>query len=203
MTVNLKTITIGTLILILAFFIGRWTSPKEVKTVTVTIPEKTGSSPVIINPKPIVTTKDSLIYQDSLIYTENPYNKELADRYLKLENEKDRLIEYLNSIQIRKYSAPFENDTIKITGNIEVEGTLKNIQYDWTIKEFKTDVKFEVPEPTIKFLIGGEVSNTIDLTKFNFSPKIGIQRKNGDLILGSYGIFDKSIQVGYLINLSK
>jgi hypothetical protein len=203
MSLNIKYIITGIVILFLSFFVGRWTSPKEVKTVTITIPEKTGNSPTINNPKPVITIKDSLIYQDTLIYTENPFNKELVDRYTKLESEKDKLVAYLNSIQIRKYTVPFENDTIKIIGDFEVQGELKNVKYNWTIKEFKTNVEFKVPKPTIKLLIGGEVSNTVDLTKFNFSPKLGIQRKNGDLILGSYGIFDKSIQVGYLISLSK
>ena len=53
----------------------------------------------------------------------------------------------------------------------------------------------------MNLLLGGSVSNTVDLNKFNINTNVGIQRKNGDLILGSYGIFDKSIQVGYLINL--
>ena len=53
----------------------------------------------------------------------------------------------------------------------------------------------------MNLLLGGSVSNSIELDKFNFNANVGIQRKNGDLILTSYGIFDKSIQVGYLINL--
>ena len=39
------------------------------------------------------------------------------------------------------------------------------------------------------------------LNKFNINANLGLQRKNGDVILGSYGVFDKSIQVGYMINL--
>ena len=53
----------------------------------------------------------------------------------------------------------------------------------------------------MNLLLGGSVSNTVDLNKFNINNNVGIQRKNGDLILGSYGLLDKSIQVGYLINL--
>lgn len=201
MNINLKNIIIGILILILAFFIGRWTSSKEIKIITVTVPESSGSSPIIINPKPIITTKDSLIYQDSIIYTENPFNKELIDKYNKLESERDKLLAYLNSIQIRKYKVPFENDTIKIVGDVEVQGELKSIKYDWTIKERKLNIPVEIKKPTMNLLIGGTVSNTVELDKFNFNATVGIQRKNGDVILGSYGVFDKSIQVGYLVNL--
>ena len=201
MNSNIKYIIIGIIILIISFFIGRWTSPKEAKIVKVTIPELSGKSPIIINPKPIISIKDSLVYKDTIIYTENPLDKELINRYVKLESEKDKLIAYLNSIQIRKYKIPFENDTIKIVGDVEVQGELRSLKYNWTIKERKLDIPVNLKKPTMNLLLGGSVSNSIELDKFNFNANVGIQRKNGDLILGSYGILDKSIQVGYLINL--
>ena len=201
MNSNIKYIIIGIIVLILSFFIGRWTSPKEVKIITITIPEISGESPVIINPKPLIQTKDSLIYKDSLIITENPFNKELADKYINLESETERLKEYIKSIEVRKYKIPFENDTIKIVGDVEVQGELRSLNYDWTIKERKLDIPVNLKKPTMNLLFGGSVSNSIELDKFNFNANVGIQRKNGDLILGSYGILDKSIQVGYLINL--
>ena len=201
MNSNIKYIIIGIVVLLISFFIGRWTSPTETKTVKVTIPELSGKSPIVINPKPIISIKDSLVYKDTIIYTENPLDKELINRYVKLESEKDKLIAYLNSIQIRKYKIPFENDTIKIVGDAEVQGELKSLKYNWFIKQRIIDVPVEIKKPTMNLLLGGSVSNTVDLNKFNINANLGIQRKNGDLILTSYGIFDKSIQVGYLINL--
>ena len=53
----------------------------------------------------------------------------------------------------------------------------------------------------MNLLLGGSVSNTVQLDKFNINANLGIQRKNGDIILTSYGLLDKSVQVGYLINL--
>lgn len=201
MYTNIKYIVIGILILILSFFIGRWTSPKETKIVKVTIPELSGNSPIIINPKPLIQVKDSLIYKDSLIVTENPFNKELADKYINLESETERLKEYIKSIELRKYKIPFENDTIRIIGDVEVQGELKSLKYNWFIKQRTIDIPVDIKKPTMNLLLGGSVSNTVKLDKFNFNANVGIQRKNGDLILGSYGVFDKSIQVGYLINL--
>ena len=197
-----RNILILIVLLLLSFFVGRFTSPKEVKTLTITIPAKEGSSKVITDFIPVITVKDSLVYKDTLIYTENPFNKELADKYTRLENEKDKLLAYLNSIQIRKYSVPFENDTIKITGNFEVQGELKSVKYDWKIKSFKTDVDFKVPKPTMNLLVGGSVENNIDFNKFNINAKVGLQRVNGDLILGSYGFFDKSVEVGYMFKFN-
>ena len=201
MNSNIKYIIIGIVVLLTAFFIGRWTSPIETKTVKVTIPELSGKSPIIINPKPLIQFKDSLVYKDSLIITENPFNKELADKYINLESETERLKEYIKSIEVRKYKIPFENDTIKIIGNVEVQGELKSLNYDWMIKQKTLNIPIEIKKPTMNLLLGGSVSNTIKLDKFNLNANLGIQRKNGDLVLGSYGVFDKSIQVGYLINL--
>ena len=201
MNSNIKYIIIGIVVLTLSFFIGRWTSPKETKIVKVTIPELSGKSPIIINPKPLIQFKDSLIYKDSLIITENPFNKDLADKYINLESETDRLKEYIKSIEVRKYKIPFENDTIKIVGDVEVQGELKSLKYNWFIKQRIIDVPVEIKKPTMNLLLGGSVSNSIELDKFNINANLGLQRKNGDLILTSYGIFDKSVQVGYLINL--
>ena len=201
MNSNIKYIIIGIIILIISFFIGRWTSPTETKIVKVTIPESSGKSPIIINPKPLIQFKDSLIYKDSLIITENPFNKELADKYINLESETERLKEYIKSIEVRKYKVPFENDTIKIVGDVEVQGELKSLKYNWFIKQRNIDIPVEIKKPTMNLLLGGSVSNTVKLDKFNINANLGIQRKNGDLIITSYGVFDKSIQVGYLFNL--
>ena len=201
MNSNIEYIIIGIVVLLISFFIGRWTSPTETKTVKVTIPELSGKSPIVINPKPLIQFKDSLVYKDSLIITENPFNKDLADKYINLESETERLKEYIKSIEVRKYKVPFENDTIKIVGDVEVQGELKSLKYNWFIKQRIIDVPVEIKKPTMNLLLGGSVSNTVDLNKFNINANLGIQRKNGDLILTSYGIFDKSIQVGYLINL--
>ena len=98
MNSNIKYIIIGIVVLLTAFFIGRWISPTETEIVKVTIPELSGKSPIIINPKPLIQFKDSLIYKDSLIITENPFNKDLAVKYINLESETDRLKEYIKSI---------------------------------------------------------------------------------------------------------
>ena len=202
MKLSLKNIAIGILILTTFFFLGRCTAPVETKTVTITIPGKEGKSSVITDFVPIYKVKDSLVYKDTLIYTENPFNKELAENYTRLENEKDKLLAYLNSIQIRTYSIPYENDTLKIVGNIKVQGELKSVQYDWKVKSFTTDIDFKVPKPTMKLLVGGSIENNIDFNKFNINAKVGLQRVNGDLILGSYGFFDKSIEVGYMFKFN-
>lgn len=203
MKVEIRYILIVIALLMLSFFLGRCTGPVQTKEVKVIIPESSGKSPVIQNPDPLIQVKDSLIYKDSLIFTPNPINKELAEEYIKLEDmysglelETKRLQAYANSIQIRKYKIPFENDTIKIVGHLEVQGLLKEIQYDWIIKERL--VKIPEDKKRIGILLGLQVKTNLDLNNQDLYPTAGIQLKNGNLILGSYGVKEKSIQAGYL-----
>ena len=56
--------------------------------------------------------------------------KKDADKYINLESETERLKEYIKSIEVRKYQIPFENDTIKIVGDVEVQGELKSLKYN-------------------------------------------------------------------------
>lgn len=205
MKVEIKYILIIIALLILSFLIGRCTSPVQTKEIVVTIPESSGQSPVIQKPDPLIQVKDSLIYKDSLILTQNPINKDLANEYIKLEDmysglelETLRLKAYVNSIQIRKYKVPYENDSIKIVGNIEVQGELNNIQYDWTIKEKRILVDIPEPKKKIGILIGIQAKTNLDFTDEDLFPTAGLQLKNGSLILGSYGIRQKSVQAGYL-----
>ena len=46
MNSNIKYIIIGIVVLLTAFFIGRWASPKETKIIKTTIPAISGKSPI-------------------------------------------------------------------------------------------------------------------------------------------------------------
>ena len=202
MNTNWK-ILLSFILVVIIFCLGRCSksNEKEIKTVTITTPEISGKSDTIYKPKYLTTTKDSLIYKNSVIYTDAPFNKELADKYNQLSSESAKLKEYLKSISIHEYIVPWEDSLVKIKGTFKTQGELLSTQYEYTLKERKIVAEIPVKKPTIGFLLGSSVENNIKLDKFNLNIKTGIQRKNGDLILGSYGIIDKSIEIGYLIKL--
>lgn len=198
-------ILIGLGILVCVFFIGRCNAPKEYKTVKVEVPAQSGSSPLIVNPKPIVTVKDSIIYKDSIYVTENPINKKLMDEYIDLEKrysgielETKRLNMMLNASQTRTYVIPFEDEFVSLKGTMQVQGELLSTKYDYTLKPRTIETTIEIPKSKLSLYGGAQISNNVKLDNFNFSPTLGLQNAKGDIILGSYGVLDESIQVGYL-----
>lgn len=205
---NLKYYIAGIImILILIFFVGRCSKDDIIKTypVKIIVPGVSGKSDTINNPIPLITTKDSLVYKDKVLYTENPYNKELANKYLSLKSETDKLHEYLKTIQIKEYSIPFEDDNIKITGHFKTQGELLSTQYDYDIKPKEIIALVPQKETKLALYAGGNVGTNIDLNKAIFNAQIGIQNAKGDIYTIQYGT-DKSIQVGYqfrIFNIKK
>lgn len=202
---NIQTGIIVVAILVLTFFVGRWTAPEQVVEKKITIPGKNIKTEVL---KPILVTqyKDKLVYKKDTIETENPINEELAQKYLDLEKkytgvelDKKRVEEYLKLAQKRKYDIPFENERVKISGIAEVTGELNSYEYDIELKPFEFEV--ETLKPKINLFLGGGVSNNIELDKFNVDVKTGLQFKSGDIVTGSYGLVNKSFNVGYLKKL--
>ncbi|HEX8586051.1 MAG TPA: hypothetical protein VF680_16780 [Allosphingosinicella sp.] len=208
MKINIKwALVIGALLLLLGgFLIGRSTKQTVIEKVPIVVPGHSGQSPIIVNPTPLPsTTTDTVIIGGQTIVNENPINEEIANKYIELGKlysgtllEQERLKLLLSSTQEERYEIPFEDDYIKITGNFKTYGKLLSTEYKYDIKPRTVMADVPVKKPSINILGGPSVENNLDLTKFNVNAKLGLQRRNGDLILGSYGIFDKSVEVGYL-----
>ena len=188
----------GILLLILIFFVNRCSKEEIIKEVPVKVyvPGVSGKSDTIYKPVPLISIKDSLIYKDKILYTENPYDKELADKYISLKGETERLQVYLKTIQIKEYSIPFEDDNIKITGHFKTQGELLSTQYDYDIKPKEIIALVPQKETKLALYAGGGIGTNIDLNKVIFNAQIGIQNAKGDIYTVQYGT-DKSIQVGY------
>lgn len=205
---NLKYYIVGgILLLILIFFIGRCSKPVEVKTIPikVQVPGISGSSDTIYKPVPLISYKDSLVYKDTTLFTENPYNKELADKYTSLKGETERLQEYLKSIQIKEYKVPYEDEYIKITGNFKTQGELLSTQYDYDIKPREITALVPQKETKLALYAGGGIGTNLQLDKAVFNAQLGLQNAKGDIYTIQYGT-DKTIQVGYqfrIFNIKK
>ncbi len=205
---NLKYyITGGILLLILIFFVNRCSKEEIIKEVPIKvyIPGVSGKSDTIYKPIPLITTKDSLVYKDKILYTENPYNKELADKYISLKEETEKLQAYLKSIQIKEYSIPFEDNNIKIIGHFKTQGELLSTHYDYDIKPREITVLVPQKETQLALYAGGGIESNTKLDKAIFNAQIGIQNKKGDIYTFQIGT-DKSIQVGYqfrIFNIKK
>lgn len=196
-------------LVLLGLFIGSVTTyyitknKWENKNITINVPGVKGISDTIYKPTPIVSVKDHFIYQNDTIKTENPFNKDLANKYTDLEKryagielEKERLKSYLKAIEIKDYVIPFEDDFIKIKNNIKAQGEVLSFQQDYEIKP--REIKTEVPikKEGFNFYAGAEIGNNKEFNNFTVKGNIFMQIPKGDMINISY-TSDKNYYLGY------
>ena len=147
----------------------------KTKTITVEVPEKKGSfeldNDILQWP---IKGKDSIIYKtqfkDSIIYIENKVDEKLAQDYQALKSEFDRYKLFLEAIKIQNYSKTFEHDYFTATVTGEVQGEVKSMAFDYTIKS--RSIETEIQGKNYRFVIGPQVGVTY--TADGFSPYLGV-----------------------------
>lgn len=205
---------VGIIIILGLFFTIGYCSRKcetEVKTITVTVPEKKGSfeSPKVLTPESS-TIKTIIKFRDTIISVPQ-VNEELLNKYLALENENDlikrdndRLKLYTDAIKINKYKVPFEDDNIKLEIEAETEGKLITLKpANYLIKSQNVKVDIDLPKPKEKVFsmnIGAGLTTTKQLDKLDPSIHLEMVNKKGNIIGASYSI-DGVIGVKYTIPL--
>jgi|GEM_PF-3420342 hypothetical protein len=163
------------IVILLVCNIKQCSEPTKTETITVEVPEKKGSFELDDNilQSPI-KGKDSIIYRtkfkDSIIYIENKVDEKLAEDYQALKSEFDRYKLFLEAIKIQKYSKTFEDDYFAGTVSGEVQGELKSMAFDYTIKHrsMQTDIQVR----NYRFVIGPQVGVTY--TADGFTPYLGV-----------------------------
>lgn len=188
-------------LLIASFLFGRYSEDPDVVTRTITLKEIVTKSDTIT--KFTETTKkrkDSIRYKDSIIYHDKEFDKEMVDKFSKLNSEYEKLKAYISSVEKNTYSIPIETDLYKTINNIEVQGKLLSFQQDHVLKE--RTVSVEIPTVKTKFALyaGIGLQSTTELTSLNPSANIMFQNKNGNIVGLQYGL-DKSVQVAYSIKI--
>jgi hypothetical protein len=197
--INKVYISIGIILIIISFFIGRFTVGTIDTKIKVTVPEVKNTSELIINPEPVKNKiKDSIVYKDSVIY-HTKFNKALAQDFINTTSDIEKLNKFISAVELNEYEIPYDDEFLSTKSYIKTEGKVISFRQDYVIKERKIGLDVKVPAK-VNFLIGSSVENTIKLDEFNIKVLGGIQRKNGDIILGGYGL-NKTIEVGYLFKL--
>lgn len=165
--------------------------------VVITVPEKHGSFPDVVNPDPIPAPEKEYVYRyitktDTIeVITQNPINKELMDYYLASQS-KDSL--YAEAIAEQDYHIPFEDSLIKTDSYIKAQGKVLSFKQDYTIKEQKIPYR---PKETVLRLLGGfEVGNTIQLNDFSAKANIMLQNRKGNILSAGYDTNER-IWIGY------
>jgi hypothetical protein len=179
---------------------------KQNKTLTqkVIIPEKKGE---IKNPVVIIKhkgIKDSIIWRDKIIRTENPVNKKLAKDFILSQKENDSLKSlklYLDAIEEVDGTYVFNDKYLNIELTTKTRGEILKISSKYTIKEREEIVQVKQKETVFAIYAGAGLNTTTTLEKLTPEVNLGFQNKKGDIITFKYGITDKSVGVGYSLRI--
>ncbi|HET8885246.1 MAG TPA: hypothetical protein VFM70_02730 [Salinimicrobium sp.] len=132
-------------------------------------------------------------WKNRFIKVANPVNDSLASAYRELKEkytsdslELERYKMYLEAIQIRQFSQTFEDDYLTANISGEVQGDVRSVGFDYTIKPRKIKAEVPIKETVFRLLVGAEIGNNTELSDFNYKLNIGLQNVNGDIFRGGY-----------------
>jgi len=149
---------------------------------TITTPEIEGDfeeqEPIYIKGKDSIITK----WKTKEIKTPNPVNDSLAIAYKGAKDSLERYKLYLSAIQIKTFKNTFEDKYLKLSLTGRVQGDLLGITPKYTIKS----QEIEVPETSLRFLVGGGIGNNLNFNDFTYRVNLGIQNGNGNIVRGGY-----------------
>lgn len=192
-------------LLIFIFFKSCGNENLEPKIIEVKVPAQAGE----FEPQQPIHSdgKDTIIrWKEIEIRVPNPVNDSLAIAYQKLSDslnaaqaEIERYKMYLDAIQIRDFESYFEDEYLKLTISGQVQGKIKSIKPEYTIKPRTATTSID-PEKSVFRLLGGvEFGNNTLLNDFRYKANIGFQNAKGNIFSLSYERWNSQhyIWVGY------
>lgn len=108
----------------------------------------------------------------------------LEDSLTEKEAEYKRLLMFLSAIQIREYSQTFDDSLVKIVVFGKVQGEIREMQANYTIKP--TKVKAKQKQTVFRLLAGLEFGNNLQFNDFLYKANLGFQNAQGNIIRGGY-----------------
>lgn len=158
----------------------------------------------------IISQKTNLVIKDYLTTEkttssqrqENDRIKELITENEKLKtdfakaNDSVKELKFKDAVQLHRFSSDFEDDNLIININGIVQGEVKELTPNYTIKERKAETQVKSKETAFRLLGGLEVGNTITLDNFGMKANLMFQNRKGNIISGSFNT-NQTIWVGY------
>ena len=194
------------LLFVFLWFRGCSGSAPSTQIAKVIIPEVKGTFEA---KKPVhepVLIKAPQLKKGKITFIENPIDKKLIDENEKLKsafakaNDSIKQLSFNKSIQLNKFSTKFEDENLLLNINGVVQGEVKEITPNYTIKEKKIEVPVKVKETVFRILGGLEVGNTAQLDAFKLKANLMFQNRKGNIISGSFDT-DQTIWVGYNVSI--
>ena len=111
-------------------------------------------------------------------------------------NDSIKKLKYKDAVQLRNFNSKFEDDNMVLNINGIVQGEVKEVTPDYTIKEKKMEVPLKQKETVFRLLGGVEVGNTKTLDDLSFKGSVLFQNRKGNIISAGYDT-DNKIWLGY------
>ncbi len=140
---------------------------------------------------------------DKKIYIENPIdpkliaeNEKMKSDFAKETDSLKKIIAYNKAVQLNKFSTKFEDDNLLLNIDGIVQGEVKEITPNYTIKEKKVEVQVKPKETVFRLLGGVELGNNTKLDGFAAKANLMLQNRKGNIISGSFDT-NQTIWIGY------
>lgn len=197
------------LLFIFLWFNGCSHNEKSSTTTTVTVPETKGKFEA---KKPTHTPITNSVINKSLTTEKGSFSRsQEVDKKLLAENEKlkqdfakasdsIKKLQFDKAIQLNEFSTTFDDENLTLNINGIVQGEVKEITPNYTIKEKKVEVKVKPKETVLRLLVGGEIANNTKLDGFAAKANLMLQNRKGNILTASFDT-NQTIWVGYNFSL--
>lgn len=115
-------------------------------------------------------------------------------------NDSIKELKYKDAVQLHNFNSKFEDDNLILNINGIVQGEVKEVTPDYTIKEKKMEVPLKQKETVFRLLGGLEVGNTTKLDAFKLKANLMFQNRKGNIISGSFDT-GKNVWLGYNVSI--
>lgn len=110
--------------------------------------------------------------------------------YLEAKDSLEKQRVFDQAIAINKYDTTFiDNDTLKVSGQLETRGELTKYKFDWELKERKFEYTPEVIIQRPKFSVSVEATAgipTVPTTGFLMKGQLGFENRRGNALTVGY-----------------
>lgn len=150
--------------------------------------KKPAHEPIVIN-----ANNKANVQKGKTITIENPIdekliaeNEKLKTAFAKETDSLKKVIAYNKAIQLNKFSTKFEDENIVLNINGVVQGEVKEVTPNYTIKKKEFEVPVKVKETVVRVLAGGAVGLNKELNQAAYQLDLNFQNRKGNIISAEY-----------------
>jgi hypothetical protein len=145
------------------------------------------------------------------VYKDNPIDPKLLAENEKLKqdfakaNDSIKKLSFAKAVQLNEFSTDFEDENIVLNINGIVQGEVKEITPNYTIKEKKIEVPVKQKETVFRLLGGMELGNNTKLDGFAAKANLIFQNRKGNELTTSFDT-NQNIWIGYnfsIVNIKR